>query len=71
MMVPTFRSERAARVFERCVLEHPAGALLTIDGQLELARRIERQLAAGPVPSEVPGEHLFSGLPYETGPEVP
>jgi hypothetical protein len=62
MMVPTFRSERAARVFERCVLEHPAGALLSMDGQLELARRIERQLASG---AEAPSEQLMSGLPYE------
>ena len=47
MIVPTFRSERAARIFERCVVDHPSGALLTLDGQLELARRIEEQLLAG------------------------
>lgn len=70
MMVPTFHSERAARVFERCVLEHPAGSLLTMDGQLELARRIERQLASGPTAGEGPVEHFLGGLPYETRPET-
>jgi hypothetical protein len=65
MMVPTFQSERAARVFERCVLEHPASALLSMDGQLELARRIERQLAGG----DGSGDHLMNGLPYEPQPE--
>jgi hypothetical protein len=69
MMVPTFQSERAARVFERCVLEHPASALLSMDGQLELARRIERQLASGSA-AEVP-DHLMGGLPYESRPEQP
>ncbi|MBV8820544.1 MAG: hypothetical protein JO022_19445 [Acidobacteriaceae bacterium] len=41
LLAPTFRSERAARLFERCVLEHPGGTMLSIDGQLELARRVE------------------------------
>ncbi len=68
MMVPTFRSERAARVFERCVSEHPACSLLSMDGQLELARRIEKQLASSG--SEAPVEHLLSGLPYEASPEA-
>ena len=71
MMVPTFRSERSARVFERCVLEHPASALLSIDGQLELARRIERQLESGTASAEVPGDHLMNGLPFEARPESP
>ena len=47
LIVPTFGSERAARIFERCLLDHPSGALLSLDGQLELARRIEDQLVAG------------------------
>jgi hypothetical protein len=64
MMVPTFQSERAARIFERCVLEHPPSSLLSIDGQLELARRIERQLASG----EGATDHLMNGLPYEPQP---
>ena len=47
LIVPTFHSERAARIFERCLVEHPSGELLSMDGQLELARRIEEQLMAG------------------------
>ena len=70
MMVPTFQSERAARVFERCVMEHPACSLLSMDGQLELARRIEKQLAAAGGGPEVTSEHLLGGLPLETLPEA-
>lgn len=70
MMVPTFQSERAARVFERCVLEHPPNSLLTIDGQLELARRIEKQLSVSQAGHEMPVDYLLGGLPYETSPEA-
>ena len=44
MLAPTFRSERAARIFDYCYSKHPEGFLLSIDGQLELARRIEQHL---------------------------
>lgn len=71
MMVPTFKSERAARVFERCVLEHPAGSLLSMDGQLELARRIEKQLSAANAGTPLQAEPLMSGLPSENGPDTP
>ena len=47
MLAPTFQSERAARIFEFCYLRHPEGFLLSIDGQLELARRIEQRLPDG------------------------
>lgn len=60
LLIPTFRSERAARVFERCVLEHPSGFLLSMDGQLELARRIEERV-------EATVESLVGGLSFENG----
>lgn len=64
LMPPTFHTERAARIFERCVLEHPRGELLTIDGQLELARRIEGSLDSQGT-SEPQWDVLLSGLPAE------
>ncbi len=66
MMVPTFRSEKAARIFERCVIEHPSGFLLSMDGQLELGRRIESGLAEGSLSSvDTPMEQLWDGLSLE------
>lgn len=65
LLAPTFRSERAARIFERAVLEHPSGLLLSIDGQLELARRIESQFEQVKVTIEPGLEALLSGLPVE------
>lgn len=65
LLVPTFRSERAARIFERCVLEHPSGALLSMDGQLELARRIEERLTAGGVGVGASPDSLCGGLRTE------
>ena len=41
LLAPTFQTERAARIFERCLTQHPSAKLLTVDSQLELARRIE------------------------------
>src|SRR5271165_6751477 len=65
MMVPTFRTERAARIFERCVIEHPSGFLLSMDGQLELAHRIETGITSGTL-SEVDfsAQNLLSGLAF-------
>lgn len=65
MLVPTFQSEQAARIFERCVLDYPSSFLLTMDSQLELARRIEHQLASGNQPKEGQVEALFAGLAVE------
>ncbi len=65
MLVPTFQSERAARIFERCVVEHPSAYLLSIDGQLELARRIEKQIVETTSASEVHLDSLLGGLAYE------
>src|SRR5579883_1883384 len=48
LMTPTFQSERAARIFERCLSEYPNSRMLTIDGQLELARRIEAHVGSDP-----------------------
>lgn len=68
MLVPTFRSERAARIFEHCYCKHPAAYLLTIDGQLELARRIEGRMdAQSPSADDALGP-LFEGLPFENQP---
>jgi hypothetical protein len=52
MLAPTFRSEQAARIFEHCYLYYPGEFLLSIDGQLELAARIERRLAHGGIAEE-------------------
>ncbi len=71
LMVPTFRSERAAHVFERCVLESPTAALLTLDGQLELGRRIERHLDAAGDADELELSLLCEGLPFEKDPDRP
>ncbi len=71
LLVPTFRSEQAAKVFERCVLEHPTSALLTLDGQLELGRRIESHLAAGGSVRESEVSLLCEGLPFERDQENP
>ena len=66
MMVPTFRTEKAARIFERCVIEHPSGFLLSMDGQLELGRRIESGLAEGSFSgAEIPMDQLWQGLAFE------
>ncbi|MGI8745009.1 MAG: hypothetical protein ACR2NN_21050 [Bryobacteraceae bacterium] len=66
MLVPTFRSERAARIFEYCYSNHPAGFLLSIDSQLELGRRIETRLAAGALSGDAALRTLCEGLAFET-----
>lgn len=68
LMPPTFKSEAAARIFEQCVVEHPSEALLTIDSQLELARRIERSLAEGRQPEDLTLAELYKDLPVERSP---
>lgn len=65
MLAPTFQTERAARVFERCLTQYPSAKLLTLDGQLELARRIE-ELASVPGHDFEPSfESLCAGLALE------
>jgi hypothetical protein len=66
LMVPTFHSERAARIFERCLVEEPSTQLLTMDGQLELARRIEKRLQVEPNRDPELSE-LQKSLPVEEG----
>ncbi len=68
MMVPTFRSERAARIFEYCYCKHPAGFLLSIDGQLELGRRIESRSDSDPLSGDTALKTLCEGLAYENLP---
>lgn len=68
MLVPTFRCERAARIFEYCYCMHPAGFLLSIDGQLELGRRIESRLEAESLSGEVAVKTLCEGLAFERMP---
>jgi hypothetical protein len=63
LMPPTFHSERAARMFERCVVEHPSGVLISMDGQLELARRIENHLEKHGNTASPGWESLCEGLP--------
>lgn len=65
MLVPTFRSERAARIFEHCYCKHPAGYLLTIDGQLELGRRIEGRLDSESLSGDAAMKTLCEGLAFE------
>lgn len=65
MLVPTFRSERAAHVFEYCYHNYPRAYLLSIDGQLELARRIETGIAAGSLAGEIEPRTLCEGLAFE------
>ena len=65
MLVPTFRSERAARIFEHCYQNYPGAFLLSIDGQLELARRIEKGVAAGGLSEETALRTLCEGLSFE------
>src|ERR1700736_5345301 len=63
MLVPTFRSERAARLFEYCYHNSPGAYLLSMDGQLELTRRIEAGLAGGTIAgAEVELRTLCEGL---------
>ena len=65
MLVPTFRSERAARIFEHCYCKHPAGYLLSIDGQLELGRRIEGRLDSEALSGDAALRTLCEGLAFE------
>lgn len=65
MLVPTFRSEHAAHVFEHCYHNYPGAYLLSIDGQLELARRIEMGIAAGSLTAEIELRTLCDGLSFE------
>lgn len=65
MLVPTFRSERSAHIFEYCYHNYPGAYLLSIDGQLELARRIERAVALESIPSEIAVKTLCEGLSFE------
>lgn len=65
MLVPTFRSERAARIFEYCYIHHPAGFLLSMDSQLELGRRIESRLQVEPISEEAALRKLCEGLAFE------
>jgi hypothetical protein len=65
MLMPTFRSERAAHVFEHCYHNYPGGYLLSMDGQLELARRIEARIADGSLGAEVELRTLCEGLSFE------
>ena len=66
MLVPTFQSERAARLFEYCYHHYPGAYLLSIDAQLELARRVEAKLDAGIPFSQVEPWTLCEGLSYES-----
>ena len=65
MLVPTFCSERAARIFEHCYSKHPAGFLLSIDGQLELGRRIESRLESESLTGDAALRALCEGLAFE------
>ncbi len=65
MLVPTFLSERAARIFEHCYRKHPAGYLLSIDGQLELGRRIEGRLVSESLSGDAALRTLCEGLAFE------
>lgn len=65
MLVPTFRSERAAQVFEYCYHNYPGAYLLSMDGQLELARRIEASVAAGSLSGDIELQTLCEGLSFE------
>ena len=65
MLVPTFRTERAARIFEYCYRKHPAGFLLSIDGQLELGRRIESRLDSDSLTGDAALRSLCEGLAFE------
>ena len=64
MLVPTFRSERAARLFEYCYIHHPSGYLLSIDSQLELGRRIESRLASEALSGDAAVRTLCDGLAF-------
>jgi hypothetical protein len=64
MLVPTFRSERAARIFEYCYIHHPSGFLLSIDSQLELGRRIEDRLALETLSDDAAVRTLCEGLAF-------
>lgn len=65
MLAPTFRSERAASVFEYCYRNHPGGYLLSIDSQLELGRRIEERLSVDTLSGEAALGSLCEGLAFE------
>jgi hypothetical protein len=65
MLVPTFRSESAAKVFEYCYHNYPGAYLLSMDGQLELARRIETAVAGESLSGEVALRTLCEGLSFE------
>lgn len=70
MLVPTFQSERAARIFEYCYQNYPEGFLLSIDSQLELARRIENRLEAETISGAAALRTLCEGLALEHAPAV-
>ncbi len=64
MLAPTFRSERSARIFEYCYNHYPDGFLMSIDGQLELAKRIEQALPQG-LTEDTALQTLCEGLALE------
>lgn len=65
MLVPTFRSQKAAQIFEYCYHNYPGAYLLSIDGQLELARRIENSVAVETISGEIALRTLCEGLSFE------